>query len=100
MRDKPVGQMERRQQHFVGRAFVVEAKASAVVADARDAAAVARPAGRGRGRQCWRTRSHVGGLERVEGQHVLHVGKNQFLMLLFVVQAQLQQGVEGRIVSA
>ncbi|MNW17697.1 hypothetical protein D3C71_2169690 [compost metagenome] len=31
---------------------------------------------------------------------MLHVGKNQLLMLLFVVQAQLHQGVEGRVVAA
>ena len=98
---RPRGELEGVAADAVARAFVVEGEAVAVVADRR-----CRPAGEGEPAQRRaagdrRQRPAVGdrparsGLQR---QHVLDVGEDQFLVLLLVVQAELDQ--RGAVVAA
>lgn len=97
LRHEPVGQVEAAQQRVMGRAFIVEGEAVAVVADAGHATRVLGPAGRRGGRQGGGAVGRVGRPERVGVQQVLDVGEDQFLVLLLVVEPQFQQGVESRV---
>jgi hypothetical protein len=99
VRHQARGQFEGRDIAAVARQFVVEGKAAAIVADL-DQAAVELEEGQ---RQRRRIRRHriaiVGGCDRVVRQQVLDVGEYQFLVLLFVLQAERDQCGQRRVES-
>src|SRR5206468_4297587 len=71
----------------VARRLVVEREAAAVVPDPGQSRGESQPALAGRAAMFWR-RLSVDGMEWVGGPGMLEVGENQFLVLLFVMNAQ------------
>ena len=90
--DEPVGRAERLQQHLVPRAFIVEGEALAAMPDLDDAAIE----GLEHGVTRWRARRGAGrGVsrpQRILRKSMQQVGEDQFLVLLFVLQPQRDQG--------
>ena len=92
--DQPAGQLERRHIGRVARGFVVKRKFAVqrgVKAMFDQAAVIGMPAQRlGRGAR-QRPVPGVGRVLRVERQRMLDVGQQQFLVLLLMVQAQVDE---------
>jgi len=89
-------------QSVMGGRFVVIAKAAARMADADNTATEAAPAVRlhraGLSRR--RFALAIGGLERVLREQVQDVGEQQFLVLLFMIDAKLDEFADPRRVGA
>jgi hypothetical protein len=94
--DEIARQFYRADQGAMRGFFIVEMKAVAGVADGVDALVEGDPllAAAGGGRKS--PVRVVGGRDRVLGEGVQDVGQHQFLMLLFVVEADLQQRHQAR----
>lgn len=76
----------------MARPLIVEGEAAARMPDLDDAARKVDPV-HGRNRACGRRRRRcVDRVGRVGGEGVLDVGQHQFLVLLLVMQAELDQG--------
>ena len=80
------------EEDAVARTFAVEGEAAVVGADLDDALAAAMPAqaARPRSRRA-RGKLAISGLERILGERREDVGEEQFLVLLLVIDAELDQ---------
>ena len=98
----PLRDLAALHKHLVARALVVERKALAAMAHGMHATRHGLPLQRGRRSICRPRRRHalfllsIGRPQRVARQQVLDVGQQQFLVLLFMLQAQLQQRGQTR----
>src|SRR5690606_10339142 len=88
---RTVGQAEGFEEYSMARALAVEGKGLVAVTELQQAAGMLQPAQRGGRLRCLRSGQvlTVGRLQRIEGKIVLDVHEQQFLMLLFVLQAEL-----------
>ncbi len=92
MRHQAVGQRIRRQKAAVAWAFVVEGEPSAGMPGLDQPTFELHPFQRHRRHRHQRPARPVHRRERVARQQVQQVGEQQFLVLLFVLQAQIDQG--------
>jgi hypothetical protein len=95
--DRPVGDLVRGNQGAVARPLAIEGEAVGRSADLDDPA---RPPGaveRGRGRRRFGRRARPDRrLQRILGEGGEHIGQHQFLVLLLVVEAELDQAKRRR----
>ena len=90
---RTAGDLVRGQQHLMARSLAVEGKAAAVMADLDHAGCPVDPCHR-RGLPCLRRVGHVGvrhRRHRILREQMQQIGQQQFLMLLFMRDAQRHQ---------
>src|SRR5439155_7778285 len=91
VRRRPRRELEALEENAVTRALVVEREPLARMADLGRARLVPVPAQRGRASSRDLRRLSIDGMQRILRQQMLHVGQQELLMLLLVVQAELDE---------
>ena len=91
--DEPRGKRERLEPDAMARPFVVEGESIAGMANLHQPALEVDPAGAAcrLRRPAPRCQRRIGRMKRIEGQQMLGVHQQQLLMLLFVMQAELDE---------